>query len=157
MAPGEPSPVVEKPGAPADPNLVTTRPMRFHLAWHQSHVASIVIGSLPLLYVLVPEGTDSKLALLELEVIGDSGRPREMLHTNQLQLASPRDPDLTLAGAEPLLCEREKALISNLVGRAKAASYVLPEIIPTGAPPQWSRFTVSTHARRTLWRAGGVL
>jgi hypothetical protein len=108
---------------------------RFHLAWHQSHVSPIVIGSLPLLYVLVPEGTDSKLSLIELEVIGDSGRPREKLHANQLQLASPRDPDLTLTGAESLFCEREKALISNLVGRAKAASYVLPEIIPTGAPP----------------------
>ena len=130
---------------------------RFHLAWHQFHVSPIVIGSLPLLYVLVPEGTDSKLSLIELEVIGDSGRPREKLHANQLQLASPRDPDLTLSGAEPLFCEREKALISNLVDRAKAASYVLPEIIPTGAPPPWSRFTVSPHVRKTLWRAGGAL
>jgi hypothetical protein len=116
----------------------------------------MVIGSLPLLYVLVPEDTGSNLALIELEVIGDSGRPRERLLTNQLQLASPRDPDLTLTGAEPLFCERERALISHLLGRAKAASSVLPEIIPTGAPPPWSRFTVSPHVRRTLWKAGGA-
>ena len=120
-------------------------------------MSPIVIGSLPLLYVLVLEGMDSTLALVEVAVITDTGRPREMLHANQLQLASPRDPDLTLTGAESLFCEREKALISNLVGRAKAASYVLPEIIPTGAPPPWSRFTVSPHVRRTLWRAGGAL
>jgi len=130
---------------------------RFHLAWHQFHISPIVMGSLPLLYVLVPEGTDSKLTLIEVECISDTGRPREKLRANQLQLASPRDPDLTLSGAEPLFCERERALIANLLNRAQAASFVLPEILPTGAPPSWSRFTVSPHARRTLWRAGGAL
>jgi hypothetical protein len=129
---------------------------RFHLAWHQSHVAAIVLGSCPLLYVLVPEGMDSTLALVEVAVITDTGRPREMLHANQLQFASPRNPEITLSGAE-LYCERERALIAKLVSGAKAASYVLPEIIPTGAPPPWSRFTVSPHVRRTLWRVGGAL
>jgi hypothetical protein len=114
------------------------------------------MGSLSLQYVLIPEGTESKLALIEVDCITDTGRLRERLRVNQLQIASPRDPELTLSGAE-LYCERERALISNLVGRAKDASYVLPEILPTGAPPPWSRFTVSPHARRTLWRAGGAL
>jgi hypothetical protein len=144
-------------GENQSPDEPASSTLRFHLAWHQLHVSPIVIGSLPLLYVLVPEGMDSKLALVELEIIGDSGRPREMLATNQLQLASPRDPDLTIAGSEPLFCERERALISTLISRAKAASYVLPEIVPTDAPPPWARFTVSSHVRRTLWRAGGAL
>lgn len=129
---------------------------RFHLAWHQLHVPPMVLGSL-LLYVLIPEDTGSELALVEVGCISDTGRPGERLRANQLQLASPRDPDLTLSGTEPLYCRRERALIANLVSRAKAASYVLPEIIPTGAPPPWSRFTVSRHARMTLWRAGGAL
>jgi hypothetical protein len=130
---------------------------RFHLAWHQSHVSPIVLGSLSLQYVLIPEGMESKLALIEVDCITDTGRLRERLRVNPLQLASPRDPDLTLSGAKPLVCERERALIASLVRRAEAASYVLPEIIPTGAPPPWSRFTVSPHVRRTLWRAGGAL
>jgi len=92
---------------------VTARPMRFHLAWHQLHVSPIVIGSLPLLYVLVPEDMDSKLALIELEVISDSGRPREKLHMNQLQLASPRDPDLTLTGAVHGVPTRPQDLVAS--------------------------------------------
>jgi hypothetical protein len=120
-------------------------------------VSAIVLGSLSLRYVLVPEGTAAALALIEVEVVSDAGRPWERLRVNPLQLASPRDPDLPISPAKPLLCERETALLANLQRKAHAASFVLPEIVPTEAPPPWARFTVSSHTRLTLWRAGGAL
>jgi hypothetical protein len=115
------------------------------------------MGALSLRYVLVPEGTAAALALIEVEVVSDAGRPWERLRVNPLQLASPRDPDLPISPAKPLVCEREAALLANLQRNALAASFVLPEIVPTEAPPPWARFTLSTHTRLTLWRAGGAL
>jgi hypothetical protein len=95
--------------------------------------------------------------LIEVEVVSDTGRPWERLKTHPLQLASPRDPDLPISPAKSLLCARETALIESLRSKAFAASFVLPEIVPTEAPPPWARFTLSTHTRLTLWRAGGAL
>jgi hypothetical protein len=115
------------------------------------------MGSLALRYVLVPADTAAKLVLIDVEVISDAGRPYEKIKANPLQLASPRDPDLTLSQEKLLVCERETALLASLRTKALAASIVLPEIVPTEAPPPWARFTVSAHARLTLWRAGSAL
>jgi hypothetical protein len=44
--------------------------------------------------------------LIDVEVISDAGRPYEKIKANPLQLASPRDPDLTPSQEKLLVCER---------------------------------------------------
>jgi hypothetical protein len=132
---------------------------RFHLGWFQRHVSDFVLsaGTGPLFYVLVPEGTGRGLSLFEVDVISENGRPGGTIKVNQLQLATPRDPDLT-QDVPRRRCAKEARLIAKLQERAKAAGlgHLLPAIVPTEEPPPWARFGLAETARKLLWRAGGV-
>jgi hypothetical protein len=128
----------------------------YHLAWHQLYVPGMVAGTVPLCYVLVPASTPRALGLFMVEVITDSGRPKERFKVNSLQLVSPRDPELPAAGSEAVYCPREKALIARLLERAGKAGSLL-KIVPTSFPPPWSRLSIPEFDRQTLWRAGGAL
>ena len=109
-------------------------------------------------YVLIPEEMTGNLQHFSVDVITETGRPvLPRLTVNQLQVASLRDPDLTIDGAGPLMCLKEFGLVQRLKGRAAAAAHILPEIVPTEARPKWSRYVMSAHQRGTLWRAGGVV
>jgi hypothetical protein len=131
----------------------------FHLGWFQRHVSDFVLsaGTGPLFYVLVPEETDRGLRLLEVEVISENGRPGGTIKVNQLQLATPRDPELTQDSSKRR-CPKEVHLITKLQERAQAAGlgHLLPDIVPTEEPPAWARFGLADSARKLLWRAGGV-
>jgi hypothetical protein len=110
----------------------------------------------PYYFLLVPAETSGSLALIEFEYVTDTGRPAGKLYANQLQLISPRDPELTVDDAVARPCPKEMALVQALARRAVAASYVLPRIVPTGTMPAWSRGAISAKDRQTLWRAGGA-
>jgi hypothetical protein len=126
------------------------------LAWHREYLRGMVALTSAYYFVLVPAETPGDLALREFEFITHTGRPAGKIYANPLQLISPRDPDLTACGPLPVQCPRELALLLRLQQRSAAASYVLPKIVPSGAPPAWSRGTISTKDRQTLWRAGGA-
>ena len=128
----------------------------YHLAWHQLFIPGMVSGTVPLCYVLIPANTPRALGLFTVEVITDSGRPKERFTVNPLQLVSPRDPKLPPGGSEAIYCSREKALVARLLERAGSAG-ALPEIVPTSCPPLWSRLSIAEFDRQTLWRAGGAL
>jgi len=109
-------------------------------------------------YVLIPEGTTDKLQFFDVDVITETGRPiSPLLTVNPFQVASLRDPNLTIDGAGPRLCLKECGLVQRLKERAAAAAHILPEIVPTDKPPNWSRYAMSPHRRETLWRAGGAV
>lgn len=130
--------------------------MAFYLAWYCGHVPAMVAMTSAYYFLLVPVETTRQLALIEYERITHVGRPSGTLYISQLQLLSPRDPDLTVSGPPPIECPRERALLRRLQERATAASYVLPEIVPTGAAPGWARGMITARDRSTLWRAGGA-
>jgi len=129
---------------------------QYHLAWHQMYIPGMVAGTVPLCYVLVPAGTPLALCLFMVEVITDSGRPKERFKVNSLQLVSPRDPKLPESNGEAAYCPKEKALIARLLKRAGKAA-ALPAILATSCPPPWSRLSIAAFDRQTLWRAGGAL
>jgi hypothetical protein len=110
----------------------------------------------PYYFLLVPADTTGTLALIEFEYVTHMGRPAGKIYANQLQLISPRDPDLTVDGGAPVQCPRELALLQALYRRASAASYVLPRVVPTATMPPWARGSISGKDRLTLWRAGGA-
>jgi len=125
-----------------------------HLAWHRSHLPEMLTPGGAYYFVLVPADTPGELALIALEYVTDTGRPAGTLYASQLELISPRDPELTAGG--PPQCPREIALLQRLRERATAAAHILPAIVPTGAAPEWARGTLSAEDRHTLWRAGGA-
>jgi len=127
-----------------------------HLAWHREHVPGMVALTSPYYFLLVPAETSGNLALIEFEYITHLGRPAGRIYANQLQLISPRDPELTVDGGAPVQCQRELALLQALHRRASTASYALPRIVPTATMPPWARGSISGKDRHTLWRAGGA-
>jgi len=143
-----------RPSRPAVPT--GTSGPELNLAWHRQHLPGMVALTSAYYFLLVPAETSGDLALVEYEVVTHTGRPAGKIYANPLQLISPRDPDLTASGPNPLQCPREVALVRRLYERAAAASYILPRIVPTGAAPAWARGTISAKDRNSLWRAGGA-
>lgn len=131
---------------------------RFFIGWFQQHVTTFNLEGRQLRYVLVPETATDIIEIFTVDEITDAGRVVGRAHVNPLQLASPRDPDLTQDPGTKVTCIKEAALVANLKARASAAgnSPLLPEIVLTTEPPKWARFTVSQHLRGRLWRAEGI-
>src|SRR6476620_818383 len=97
---------------PSRPTVATgSSGPELNLAWHRQHLPGMVAMTSPCYYPLVPAETSAELALVEYEYVTHTGRPAGRIYANPLQLISPRDPDLTAAGATSIQCPKEVTLI----------------------------------------------
>jgi len=123
---------------------------RYHLAWHEldQHAAT----EEELVYTLIPVTQGRFEGSLGFERFMANGQPVGPIGATTWQLASPR----LRADTQGTPHHLEVKLIRRLVERASAAGHVLPEIIASTTPREWSRLPLSGEVRSRLLSLGGA-
>jgi hypothetical protein len=105
-----------------------------------------------LVYTLIPIAQGRFEGSLGFERFMGNGQPAGPTGATAWQLASPR----LRADTQGTPHHLELRLIRRLVERASAAGHVLPEIVASTTPRDWSRLRLSDATRDNLLRIGGA-